>query len=988
MSLQFDYGDYIFREGEIGEAFYILRSGRLRIIQQNSDGIPQTVGHLYSGDHFGEGSLVLGQGHRATIRATEPSEVLIITKSVFLRALSSSPALKEYIDDQITYIAYRDFTRLIKGGSQEVSGEAIQHLFQSLQKKIFPPGTSIINIGEAGDEFYLIAQGNLKAVSSEGVIYELSQGEFFGEQALIENAPHSVSITAETSVVLYTLAKEIFESIIDRIPLLRQAFEQVVISRDQHSISQEAGLLEKSVEQQSNHSHNDVAEKSSTPNGLPRGMRRFPFLKQRDETDCGAACLAMICKYYRMPVGLSRLRDLANVSRYGATMAGLAEAAETLGFVSRGVRAGYEELMRTKMPIIVHWQGIHFVVLFRITDHQAFIADPAVGIRKISRTEFETEWTNFALLLEYSDQVAKNEAQKSSFRRFLPLVRPYTGILSEILLASILISLFGLASPIFTQTIVDQVLVHQDRDLLNILLVGMIIIMAFQIGTSALRMYLIASVSARLSITMLSQFYRHLLNLSMRFFALRRIGDITTRFQENTKIQNLLTVTTISALLDVIMLVVYLGLMFYYHFNLALIVLAFIPLSVGLTLIYTPILKSISQRIFLARSEQSSTLIGSLHGIEVVKAQAVERDMRWQWEKRYTKEIQIGFQGIKVEMLFGSLSSVVNLFSGMFILWHGATLVMDGELSIGQLMAFNALIGNVMGPITGLIKLWPQIQEARIALDRLNDIYDAPIEKARQEDYAVTPQRIEGHIVFDKVFFRYGIGTEVPYVLNGINLTIEPGEKVAIVGRSGAGKTTLVKLVPRLFDPTEGVVTLDRIDLRDVNPGWLRRQVGMVLQDPFLFSGTIAENIALGIEEIDMNRVIEVARLAYAHDFIASLTMGYETKIGEQGMGLSGGQRQRIAIARALFMDPQILIFDEATNSLDTESEQALRDNLEEILQNRTSFIIAHRLSTVRSVDRIIVLDQGHIVESGEHDSLMAQEGLYYHLIGQQLPIA
>ncbi len=303
----------------------------------------------------------------------------------------------------------------------------------------------------------------------------------------------------------------------------------------------------------------------------------------------------------------------------------------------------------------------------------------------------------------------------------------------EVLLASLVLSLFGLASPIFMQTIVDQVLVHHDEDLLNLMLVGMVVVALFQMGTSTLRVYLIGYVSARLSLAMLSRFYRHLLALSMRFFSLRRTGDLTTRFRENATIQRLLTDTTVSAVLDFIMLFVYLGLMFYYNAELTLVMLIFLPLSVGITLIYTPILKSFSQRAFLARAEQSSVLIDSLHGIDVVKAEAVDRATRWHWEGKFTKEIQIGFQRLKMQMLFGGIGRVINLLSSTVILWYGASLVIAGDLSVGQLMAFNALIGNVMGPIMGLIGIWPQVQEARIALDRLNDVYDTQMEDARQQ---------------------------------------------------------------------------------------------------------------------------------------------------------------------------------------------------------------------------------------------------------------
>lgn len=730
--------------------------------------------------------------------------------------------------------------------------------------------------------------------------------------------------------------------------------------------------------------------KTLSRNGKSRHIRRFPFLRQRDETDCGAACLGMICKHYGLSVGLGRLRDMAGVSRDGASLAGLAEAAEGLGFLTRGVRTSYAHLMRADLPAVVHWKGHHFIVLFRAAPEYAMVADPAIGVRRLPRREFEAGWTGIALLLEHTGREGEDEPSPSSFRRFLPLIRPHVGILCEILLASLLLNLFGLASPIFTQTVVDRVLVHQDRDLLNLMLIGMGVVAVFQMGTSALRTYLIASVSARLSVTMLSRFYRHLLALPMRFFALRRTGDVTTRFGENAKIQALLTGAAVSAVLDVMMLFVYAGLMVYYHARLAAVALASLPLSVGLTLIYTPILRSISQRAFLAQAEQSSTLIDSLRGVDVVKAMAVERSARWRWERHYVKQVQVGFYGTKMQMLFGALGGLANLFSSTFILWYGATLVIAGELSMGQLMAFNALIGNVTGPVMGLIGLWPQVQEARIALDRLNDVYEAPVEVSRLGGDGVTPGRAEGRIAFEGVFFRYGAGDQEPYVLSGVDLSVAPGQRVAIVGRSGAGKTTLVKLIPRLFDPTEGRVTMDGVDVRDLRPGWLRRQVGMVLQEPFLFNGTIAENIALGEEEVEVEvgRMVEAARMANAHGFIAGLPMGYETRVGEQGTRLSGGQRQRIAIARALYRDPRVLILDEATNALDTESEQAILEGLEEVLKGRTAFFIAHRVSTVRGADLIVVLDRGRVVEAGGHDDLIERRGLYYRLNGQQLSVA
>lgn len=977
------FGEVIFHQGEQGDAWYVLLSGRLRVLQRNENDSIETVGYLFAGDHFGEGALLNGNVHRATIRAVEDCKICAIPPELFRDTINSYPEFKEYIQVQVENIAYRNFTRDLKGEEDKLPPNEVRDMFCQLKVSTVRPEQTVISQGDEASGLYLIGSGLFEATDNVGNITLLYPGYYFGECSLFGNGLQSYTVRALESGVLFHLSEEDFQRALVSIPALKAsiASEGLLTSKQENLDSVLALPTNNSPDLKSNRGNGQ----SRTPTKKQPRRLSFPFLKQHDLSDCGAACLGMVCKYYKMPIGLNRLRDMANVSRSGTSLAALAETAERLGFITKSIRTGYEVLQQTNLPAIIHWQNNHFVVVYKITKKYVNVADPALGIRKLSRQEFEKGWTGNALLLEYTSNVSDNEPTRTTFRRFFPFVKPHVWVLGEILLASLVMSLFGLASPIFTQTIVDQVLVHQDRSLLNLMLLGMSIVVIFSLAVSCLRTYLISYVSTRLSLTMLSRFYQHLLALPMRFFALRKTGDLTTRFGENSKIQALLTNTAISVIFDIVVLFVYLSFMLYYHIDLTLVVLCLIPFSIILTLIYTPILKRLSQQSFLARTEQSSTLIDSLRGIDTVKSLAIERQTRWRWEDRFIRELEVSFKGMKISLIFGSIGGVLNLLSSTLILWYGAILVMEGSLSVGQLMAFNTLIGNVTGPIMGLIGFWPQLQEARIALDRLNDIYDTPVESSRQGIQGIIPQHYDGNIVFENVYFRYGAGDHEPYVLNNINLDIEPGHKIAVIGRSGAGKTTLAKLIPRLFDPSKGRVTLDGRDLRDYDTEWLRKQMGVVSQDAIMFSGTIAENIALGANDIDLVRVEEVAQVAEVHSFVSDLPLGYDTRVGEQGLGLSGGQQQRIIIARALYNDPKVLLFDEATNSLDTESELLIQENLKFILADRTAVIIAHRLTTVKDADVILVMDKGHIVEQGTHDALIAEKGLYYYLSNQQL---
>jgi len=714
--------------------------------------------------------------------------------------------------------------------------------------------------------------------------------------------------------------------------------------------------------------------------------RRYPVVQQQSVADCGAACLAMVGKYWGNSLSLNWLRNLAGIGRSGTSLKGLALAAEGVGFLARPVRASLSRIESQHNPWIAHWQGDHYVVVYQIKPRRVVIADPAEGLRSLSREQFLSGWTGYALLLEPTERLQDREAQeKPAFgQNLLRLLVPHRSLVLQIVLASLLIQLFGLVTPLFTQVILDQVVVQKSLAMLHVFALGLLLFGVWQVAAIAIRQYLLDYFSNRIDLTLVSGFISHALRLPLKFFADRHVGDIVTRVQESQKIQVFLTRQVVIAWLDALMAVVYIGLMAYYNWHLTLLVLALIPPIVLLALGATPLLRAVSRRVFNAEAAENSMLVEMITGIATVKATAAEQEVRWRWENALTTMLNARFKGQALGNGLQTASSLINTLGSTALLWYGATLVIQGELSIGQFVAFNMLIGSVINPVLGVVDLWNEFQEVLVSVERMNDVFSATPEGSAGQ--LLKLPLIQGDLRFEDVTFRYG-DDEERNTLQNITCEIRAGETIAIVGRSGSGKTTWVNLIQALYQPTRGRICIDGHDIRHVVPSSLRSQLGVVPQECFLFSGTILENITLYREEFSLEQAVTASKLAEAHTFIQSLPLGYNTKVGERGATLSGGQRQRIAIARALLGNPRILILDEATSSLDTESERRFQQNLMQISRDRTTLIIAHRLSTVRYADRILVLDQGILVEQGNHEELLNQKGLYCHLAQQQLEL-
>lgn len=979
-TLHFGIGQVICRAGDPGDSLFLVYSGRARVLAGTGDA-EQTVGALNRGDHFGEQALLTGETRAYTVRAAEDTVLLRLASEGFQRVVARRPELRRYFEKHVTDLATRNFLRLCSS-LRALTPPEIQVILDHLESQVHVAGEIVFRQGDPGDRFYLIRSGRVRVVMDGAPIARLTEGQFFGELALLTGEGRAASVVAETDLSTLTLSSESFARLIRQYPRLRESIESVAFS-----YRKTPGELFATPEGRPPEPEPEAAqaEPAVPPKPKPtRFGRRWPVVRQIGEMDCGAACLAMVGRYYGREYQVPTLRELAEVGREGGSLRGLSETAEKLGFRTRPVKAELHHLEKSPLPLIAHWEGNHFVVVYEFRKGHVVIADPGRGLRRLSFEEFQAGWTGIALLLEPAAELTPSEKAPTLLRRFLPLVRPYWPLLGEVLVLSLLLEVFSLATPLFTQVILDRVVVHRDVNMLNLMLGGMIVVVLFQLLTSALRQYLLVYTVRRIDVSMAIQFLSHVLRLPSRYFENTRVGDVVTRFEETGKVRNLLTSTALTVLLDVLTVVVYVAVMLAYSPQLTAIMLVTIPSFAVLSLAVTPLLRENARTSYEAHCHVQSHLVETITGVQVVKAACAERPVRWKWESLLLKFIRLQFQAMNYRLVLDSLGTVMRVSVTTALLWFGARQVMAGELTVGQLMAFFALSGTLMGSILGIIGVWDEVQSVRLSLERLADVLDTKAEEPQGDTALPAMPPVKGHIRFEKVTFRYSEQARTN-ALENIDLEILPGQTVALVGRSGCGKSTLIKMLMRLYEPTSGRITVDGQEIGKVNLGSWRTQVGLVAQDSFLFSGTIRDNIALGHPDATGEEIRRASILAGAHEFIAELPLGYNTLVGERGSSLSGGQRQRINIARALLGNPRVLIMDEATSALDTESERAIQRNLETVLRDRTTLVIAHRLSTVRNADLIVVMDKGVIVEKGTHEELMQARGLYFYLCSQQL---
>ena len=704
--------------------------------------------------------------------------------------------------------------------------------------------------------------------------------------------------------------------------------------------------------------------------------------------DSGLQVLALIAQLHQVAVDTNQLQHQFGQQEVPCDTDDLLRAAKSIGFKAKLSQSSASQLSNNILPAIGCAQDGTYFLLAKVTEQDnseepKYLAQLPTENRPLvlNQEQLEELWTGQLILLSPRHTSGFGKHSEFNLSWFIPSLIKYRKMFGEVLVASFFLQLFALVTPLFFQVVMDKVLVHKGFTTLDILAFGFVVVAIFDAILGGMRNYLFSHTTNRVDVELGAKLFNHLVSLPLAYFEARQVGQSVARVKELDTIRNFITGTALTLLIDLSFTFVFFAVLWYYSPLLTWVVLGSIPFYIALSLFITPILKHRLDKKFQYGARNQAFLTEAVTGVETLKAQALEPQMQRRWEDQLAKYVTSSFRAQNLNNVANQVAGFISKITTLLIIWWGAHLVIAGDMTVGQLVAFNMIAGRVTGPILKLVQLWQDFQQAGISLKRLGDILNTPKEPGFNPNRSALPG-LKGAVTFEHVRFRYR--PDGPLVLDELSLDIKPGSIIGLVGRSGSGKSTLAKLIQRMYVPEAGRVLIDGTDLAMIDTAWLRRQIGVVQQESFLFNRTVRENIALAAPGMPMDAVVNASTVSGAHEFILDLPEGYDTIIGEQGSNLSGGQKQRMAIARALITNPKILIFDEATSALDYESERMIQENMGAICKNRTVFIIAHRLSTVRHCDNIVVMDKGRVVEAGPHQALIEANGYYAKLHSYQ----
>lgn len=725
--------------------------------------------------------------------------------------------------------------------------------------------------------------------------------------------------------------------------------------------------------------------------------KTFPFYQQPDSKDCGPTCLRIISKHYEKLISLAEIRELSETTRVGSNLMKLSDAAEAMGFKSLGLKIDFNKLKEAPLPLIVHWNKSHFVVVYKIKDDVVYVSDPSYGLITYTKKEFVTRWIGnnatentkegVVLLLETTPKFKKlkwEDTDKKSFGFLYQYLFKYKSLLIQLSLGLLVGSILQLIVPFLTQSIVDVGIQNQDINFIYVILLAQLMLFFGRTSVEIFRGWILLHLSTRINISLVSDFFIKLMNLPIAYFDTRMTGDIMQRINDHSRIESLLTGSTLSTLFSLANLVIFSLVLVYYNMTIFFIFATGSILYITWIVFFLKRRKELDYKRFSQLSQEQSTVIELINGMQEIKMHNSEKQKRWKWEYVQARLFKVSIESLRLEQIQSVGSSAINESKNIFITITSAVLVIDGSITLGMMLAIQYIIGQLNGPITQLVNFIRSVQDAKISLERLGEIHDREDEETREKRLLSTIKKGQDILVKD-LKFRY-LGSD-EFILKGLDITIPANKTTAIVGASGSGKTTLMKLLLKFYDPISGNILYGDDNLDSISHRAWRATCGTVMQEGYIFNDTIAYNIAIGEDTIDQPRLLQAVKIANIHEFIQSLPLGFNTKIGNEGIGVSAGQKQRLFIARAVYKNPDILFFDEATSALDAKNERVIMDNLNTFFERKTAIIIAHRLSTVKNADQILVIDEGQIKERGNHETLLAEQGIYYNLVKNQLAL-
>lgn len=728
-------------------------------------------------------------------------------------------------------------------------------------------------------------------------------------------------------------------------------------------------------------------------------IKKFPFYKQPDAKDCGPTCLRIIAKHYNKSIPLQQIRTLSETTREGSGLLGLSNAAENLGFRTLGVKIDFDTLVsEVPLPCIVHWNKNHYVVVYDIDKtNKVYVSDPSYGLITYKKEEFIKHWIGenahekteegIALILETSPSFYKNEfdeeEKKTSFSFLSRYLLKYKSLVVQLAIGLMAGSLLSLIFPFLTQSIVDVGIQNQDLNFIYLILLAQIMLFLGNMGIEIIRSWILLHLSTRINISIISDFFIKLMKLPISFFDTRMTGDIMQRINDHHRIEQLLTSSSLNTLFSLVNLIIFSIILLFYDYRLFLVYIVGAILYMLWISFFLKKRKELDYKKFSQISQEQSKVIELINGMQEIKMHNAEKQKRWGWEFLQVKLFKISIKALSLEQWQSVGGNFINKIKDILVSFLAAKLVLSGDLTLGMMLSVQYIIGQLNSPLVQLIDFIKQTQDAKISLERLGEIHDKPDEENVDEQYtAEIPQK---DIELNNLSFRY-IGSD-SFVFQNLNLTIPYQKTTAIVGASGSGKTTLLKLLTKFYEPENGEIRIGGTNLKNISPRFWRAHCGVVMQDSYVFNDSIANNIAIGEDHIDKQKLRKAIEIANIKDFVESLPLSYNTKIGNEGLGVSGGQKQRLFIARAVYKSPDYIFFDEATSALDANNEKIIIENLEQFFKGKTAIVIAHRLSTVKHADKIIVLDKGCVVEEGSHAQLVSKKGEYYRLIKNQLEL-